>query len=124
MTQPHCCIIFGNKICLNYFLKLATIKGMNFSEVPTRHFLSPLFAHGGRAKFMSHGPHHFSSMEFLLKIFIFKPSNNELNVTQTQAFRFMVGPGHCPMIFKIWPITFQGSGPSGPILFSCENISL
>ena len=26
--------------------------------------------------------------------------------------------------FKIWPITFQGSGPSGPILLSCEKISL
>ena len=24
--------------------------------------------------------------------------------------------------FKIWPIPFQGSGPSGPILFSCEKI--
>ena len=23
--------------------------------------------------------------------------------------------------FKIWPITFQGSGPSGPILLSCEK---
>ena len=29
-----------------------------------------------------------------------------------------------PSDFKIWPITFQGSGPSGPILFSCEQISL
>ena len=33
-----------------------------------------------------------------------------------QALRFMVGPD-----FKIWPIIFQGSGPSGPILFSCEK---
>ena len=42
-----------------------------------------------------------------------------------QAFRLMVGPGHCLQIdFKIWPITFQGNGPSGPILFSCEKISL
>ena len=24
--------------------------------------------------------------------------------------------------FKIWPITFQGSGPSGAIPFSCEKI--
>ena len=38
-----------------------------------------------------------------------------------QAFRFMVGSGYCP---KIWPITFQGSRGSGPILFSCEKISL
>ena len=34
------------------------------------------------------------------------------------------GPGSLSHDFKIWPITFQGSGPSGPILFSCEQISL
>ena len=31
------------------------------------------------------------------------------------------GPGSLSHYFKIWPITFQGSGPSGPILFSCEK---
>ena len=34
------------------------------------------------------------------------------------------GPGSLFHDFKIWPITFQGSGPSGPsgpILFSCEK---
>ena len=34
------------------------------------------------------------------------------------------GPGSLSHDFKIWPITFQGSGPSGPFLFSCEKISL
>ena len=34
------------------------------------------------------------------------------------------GPGALSHDLKIWPITFQGSGPSGPILFSCEKISL
>ena len=34
------------------------------------------------------------------------------------------GPGSLSHDFKIWPITFQGSGPSGPILFSCEKIAL
>ena len=34
------------------------------------------------------------------------------------------GPGPLSHDFKIWPITFQGSGPSGPILLSCEKISL
>ena len=34
------------------------------------------------------------------------------------------GPGSLSHDFKIWPITFQGSGPSGPILFSGETISL
>ena len=31
------------------------------------------------------------------------------------------GPGSLSHDFKIWPITFQGSGPSGPILFRCEK---
>ena len=36
------------------------------------------------------------------------------------------GHGSLSHDFKIWPITFQGSGPSGPILLylSCEKISL
>ena len=34
------------------------------------------------------------------------------------------GPGSLSHDLKIRPITFQGSGPSGPILFSCEKISL
>ena len=34
------------------------------------------------------------------------------------------GPGSLSHDYKIWPITFQSSGPSGPILFSCEKISL
>ena len=34
------------------------------------------------------------------------------------------GPGSLSHDFKKWPITFQGSGPSGPILLSCEKISL
>ena len=34
------------------------------------------------------------------------------------------GPGSLSHDFKIWPITFQGSGPSRPILFSCEKNSL
>ena len=34
------------------------------------------------------------------------------------------GRGSLSHDFKICPITFQGSGSSGPILFSCEKISL
>ena len=34
------------------------------------------------------------------------------------------GPGSLSHDFKIWSITFQGSGPSGLILLSCEQISL
>ena len=31
------------------------------------------------------------------------------------------GPGSLSHDFKIWPITFQGSGATGPIHFSCEK---
>ena len=31
------------------------------------------------------------------------------------------GHGSLSHDFKIWPITFQGSGPSGPMFFSCEK---
>ena len=31
------------------------------------------------------------------------------------------GPRSLSHDFKIWPITFLGSGPIGPILFSCEK---
>ena len=34
------------------------------------------------------------------------------------------GPGSLSNDFKIWPITFQGSMPSEPIVLSCEKISL
>ena len=34
------------------------------------------------------------------------------------------GPRSLSHDFKKGPITFQGSGPSGPIFFSCEKISL
>ena len=49
---------------------------------------------------------------------------NLMHFILTQAFRFMVGAGHCPMISKHGPSLSKRSGPSGPILFSCEKISL
>ena len=42
----------------------------------------------------------------------------------TPGLQIYGGPGSLSHDFKIWPIAFQGSGPSGPILFSCEKISL
>ena len=42
----------------------------------------------------------------------------------TTGLQIYGGPGSLSHDFKIWPITFKGSGPSGPILFSCEKISL
>ena len=42
----------------------------------------------------------------------------------TAGLKIYSGPGSLFHDFKIWPITFQGSGPSGPILFRCEKMSL
>ena len=42
----------------------------------------------------------------------------------TTGLQIYGGPGSLSHNFKIWPITFRGRGPSGPILFSCEKISL
>ena len=39
----------------------------------------------------------------------------------TAGLQIYGGPGSLSHDFIIWPISFQGSGPSGPILFSCEK---
>ena len=44
--------------------------------------------------------------------------------TYVPGLQIYGGPGSLSHDFKIWPITFQGSGPSGPILFNCEKFSL
>ena len=36
------------------------------------------------------------------------------NPTQCQAFRLMVGPGHCPMISKYGPSLSKAVGPMDP----------
>ena len=46
------------------------------------------------------------------------------NLYTSAGLQIYGGPGSLSHDFKIWPITYQGSGPSGPILFSCEKISL
>ena len=52
-----------------------------------------------------------------------KVTKTQLNITNA-GLQIYGGPGSLSHDFKIWPITFQGSGPSGPILFSCEKILL
>ena len=42
---------------------------------------------------------------------------------QNAGLQIYSGPGSLSHDFKIWPITFQGSEPSGLILYSCEKIS-
>ena len=44
-------------------------------------------------------------------------------ITET-GLQIYCGPGSLSHDFKISPIAFQGNGPSGSILFSCEKISL
>ena len=46
------------------------------------------------------------------------------SVNRTLGHQIYGGPRSLSHDFKIWPISFQGSGPSRPILFSCEKISL
>ena len=43
------------------------------------------------------------------------------NLLMCTGLQIYGGPGSLSHDFKIWPTTFQGSGPSGPILFSCEK---
>ena len=44
-----------------------------------------------------------------------------LKIFANAGLQIYGGPGSLSHNFKIWPITFQGSGPSGPILFMCEK---
>ena len=51
--------------------------------------------------------------------------------SHVQAFRFMVGPGHCPMISKFGPSLSKAVGPVDPSFFSwdpsffsCKNMVL
>ena len=58
---------------------------------------------------------------YSVMFFFLQYSNQTYRGTVFQAFRFRGGPGSLSHDFKIWPICFQGSGLSGPILFSCEK---
>ena len=41
-----------------------------------------------------------------------------------QAFRFMVGPGHCPMILKYGPSLSKAVGPVDPSFLVVKNLTL
>ena len=43
-------------------------------------------------------------------------NSSQMNTTTQQAFRFMVGPGHCPMISKYGPSLSKAVGPVDPSL--------
>ena len=63
----------------------------------------------------------YSDKKLQRNVFMERKSERSYTFTGLQIYG---GPGSLSRDFKIWPITFQGSGPSEPILFSCENISL
>ena len=45
----------------------------------------------------------------------------DTTVGNVPSLQIYGGPGSLSHDFKIWPITFKGSGSSGPILFSCKK---
>ena len=66
--------------------------------------------------------YHVSFKDFYTKLCVcshkWKIQNTDSKSTGLQIYG---GPGSLSHDFKIWLITFQGSGSSGPILFSCEK---
>ena len=46
------------------------------------------------------------------------------NKVKYSCLKIYGGPRSLSHDFKIWPVTFKGSGPSEPILFTCEKNSL
>ena len=55
---------------------------------------------------------------------IFKHSVTQIKIYTSSCLQIYGGPGSLSHDYKIWTITFQGSGPSGPFRLSCEKISL
>ena len=55
-----------------------------------------------------------------------KESNqtNKQNVVLGQAFRFMVGPGHCPMTSKYGPSPSKAVGPVDPSFLDVKKSHL
>ena len=51
-------------------------------------------------------------------------SLNEQKCGYMQAFRFMVGPGHCPMISKYGPTISKAVGPMDSSILVVKKISL
>ena len=61
------------------------------------------------------------SASFAFNVAVTRASILGLNIHGSAGLQIYGGPGSLSHNFKIWPITFQGSGPSGPILFSFEK---
>ena len=66
--------------------------------------------------------YHVNFKDFYTKLCVcshkWKIQNTDSKSTGLQIYG---GPGSLSHDFKIWPIIFQGSGSSGPILFCCEK---
>ena len=52
----------------------------------------------------------------------YRVSIQNIYISDVAGLQIYGRPGALSHDFKIWPITFQGSGPSGSILFICEKI--
>ena len=72
MTQPHCCIKFGNKISLNYYLSEHIPQ-----EVPTSHVLAHVRTSGFQIKSVI--ANYFSY--FSTKTYVVGTQKNRLNET-------------------------------------------
>ena len=75
-----------------------------------------------KTKWPVHGNHYTSTYFILSRLsdrLIFRSLSLSLPL---QAFRFMVGPGHCPMISKYGPSLSKAVGPVDPF-FLVVNIS-
>ena len=54
MTQPHCCIMFGNTICLNYMAaKFGVFVGEDHSKLPTLYCLPKLHKRPYKSRFIA-----------------------------------------------------------------------
>ena len=55
-----------------------------------------------------------ASLFYVIRFVLFTVVRKQFLELLTQAFRFMVGPGHCPMLSKYGPLLSKAVGPVDP----------
>ena len=75
---------------------------------------------------VKHEAYYVQKRKYLCSVNVLSNASNLTNRFSdiVPGLQIYGGPRSLSHDFKIWPITFEGSGPSGPILFSCVKISL
>ena len=100
----------------------------NFHPWKSTHILAYLVATYSFCSFSFFLSSTWSSLEqrdTIIRFYHIHPQMKQVPLPSPKAgVQIYGGPGSLPHDFKIWPIAFQGSGPSGPILLSLEKISL